>query len=61
MNPPRVSAFALRAGLGAAGIAVGVAGMAMDRRWLVWMAVVLLTAAVVARLVERRGRRRAEP
>ncbi|HUK20216.1 MAG TPA: hypothetical protein VLV45_01525 [Gemmatimonadales bacterium] len=34
----------------------GLAGMLLERQWLVWMAVLLLAAAVVLRLVERRVR-----
>ena len=34
----------------------GLAGMLLERRWLVWIAVLLLAAAVVLRLVERRMR-----
>jgi hypothetical protein len=44
----------LRAGLGAAGVALGVAGMAMELRELVWGAVALLVPALLLRFAERR-------
>lgn len=43
-----------RAGLGAAGLALGLAGIALEWRPLVWAAVVVLGVAVVMRLAEWR-------
>lgn len=45
-----------KAWLGAAGLAAGIAGMALGWRWLVWSGLVLLAAAFMIRLVERRSR-----
>ena len=45
--------FALKAWLGGAGLAVGLAGLAVGWRWLVWTAVALLGAAFALRFVER--------
>lgn len=50
--------FWLKAGTGAVGLAVGLAGMAMARRWLVWIAVGLLGVAFVLRFAEPRSRAR---
>ena len=48
--------FASKAWLGGAGLVVGLFGMALGRRWLVWVAVVLLAAAFTLRFAERRAR-----
>jgi hypothetical protein len=45
--------FALKAWLGGAGLALGLAGLATERRWLVWCAVGFLASAVLLRLAER--------
>ena len=45
-----------KAWLGAAGLAAGVAGMALGWRWLVWTGLALLGAAFTVRFVERRNR-----
>jgi membrane protein implicated in regulation of membrane protease activity len=45
--------FAVKAWLTGAALAVGVAGMATERRWLVWIAVALLAAAFLLRFTER--------
>lgn len=45
--------FTVKAWLAGAGLAVGLAGMAMARRWLVWVAVALLAAAFLVRFAER--------
>ncbi|HEX4573571.1 MAG TPA: hypothetical protein VH158_00470 [Gemmatimonadales bacterium] len=45
--------FALKAWLGAVGLALGLVGMATERRWLVWCAVVCLASAFLLRLAER--------
>ncbi|HTD69044.1 MAG TPA: hypothetical protein VK647_01215 [Gemmatimonadales bacterium] len=45
--------FTLKAWLGGAGLAVGLAGMAVGWRWLVWTAVSLLGAAFALRFAER--------
>ena len=52
-------AFLSKAWLGGAGLAIGLVGMATERRTLVWIAVGLLGAAFAVRLIERR--RRAAP
>jgi hypothetical protein len=46
--------FVLKAWLGGAGAAVGLAGMATDHRWLVEIAVGLLAVAFLLRFGERR-------
>ncbi|HVH09528.1 MAG TPA: hypothetical protein VM736_07005 [Gemmatimonadales bacterium] len=48
--------FVLKAALMGVGGAVGVVGMALERRWAVWLAVALLGGAFVVRFAER-GRR----
>jgi len=45
--------FTLKAWLGGAGLALGLAGMAGGWRWLVWTAVALLGAAFALRFAER--------
>ena len=45
--------FVHKAWLGGAGLLAGLAGMASERRWLVWVAIGLLSAAVVLRVAER--------
>lgn len=52
-----ISAAHLRLGLGVAGILAGLAAVAMDSRAVAWVAVVLLGAAVVIRLVAARRAR----
>jgi hypothetical protein len=47
--------FTLKAWLGAVGLGVGLVGIAIDRRWLVWMAVGLLSVAFLLRFGERRS------
>ena len=42
-----------KAWLGGVGLVVGVAGMAWERRWLVWAAIALLAVAFLLRLAER--------
>ena len=44
----------LRAGLGAAALVLGLAGMALDIRELVWGAVALLAPAFLLRFADRR-------
>jgi hypothetical protein len=44
----------VKTGLGLTGLILGLAGMAAQRRGLVYAAVVLLGAAVILRLVERK-------
>ena len=46
--------FVLKAWLSGSGLAVGLIGMATERRWLVWSAVGLLAPAFLLRFVERR-------
>jgi hypothetical protein len=45
--------FIHKAWLSGIGLALGLAGMATARRWLVWVAVGCLAAAFVLRMVER--------
>ena len=47
--------FLLKAWLGGAGLAVGLAGMVLERRWLVAIAIGLLAAAFLLRFGERQG------
>ena len=48
--------FVLKAWVGGAGFAIGVAGMVTERRWLVAMAVGFLAVAFLIRFAERPGR-----
>lgn len=45
--------FVIKAWLAGAALAVGLAGMATERRWLVWIAVALLGLAFLLRFAER--------
>jgi len=45
--------FTLKAWLGGTGLALGLAGMAVGWRWLVWLAVSLLSGAFLLRFGER--------
>jgi len=47
--------FQVKAALGGAGLVLGVAGMALPYRPLVWAAVVLLGLAFLTRFAERRA------
>ena len=47
--------FSYKAWLGGAGLVVGLVGMALDQRWLVWVAVALLGVAFTLRFAERRS------
>ncbi len=47
--------FVLKAALAGAGLVVGLAGMALALRWLVWIALGLLAGAFVLRFAERRN------
>lgn len=51
-----MSWFDAKAILAGVGLALGVAGMALDARALVWAAIGVLGAAFVVRLIERRMR-----
>jgi membrane protein implicated in regulation of membrane protease activity len=51
--------FRLKAALGGVGLVLGLAGMVLNVRPLVWSALVLLALAFLARLPERRERDRA--
>lgn len=42
----------LKAWLGGIGLAVGLAGMILERRWLVWVAVGFLAAAFLTRFLD---------
>jgi hypothetical protein len=45
--------FVLKAAVAGAGLVVGVAGMALALRWLVWIALGLVGGAFVLRFAER--------
>lgn len=45
----------VKASVAAVGLAVGIGGMALERRWLVWVGVALLGVVFALRLVERRA------
>jgi hypothetical protein len=45
--------FVHKAWLGGAGLVAGLAGIASERRWLVWIAIGLLGTAVLLRIAER--------
>ena len=45
--------FVLKAWCGGLGLAAGLAGMALERRWLVWLAVGFLTVAFLLRFAAR--------
>jgi len=45
--------FQLKAWLGGVGLGVGLVGIAIDVRWLVWVAVGLLSGAFLLRFAER--------
>jgi len=45
--------FRLKAWLGGVGVGAGLVGIAIERRWLVWMAVGLLSGAFLLRFGER--------
>jgi membrane protein implicated in regulation of membrane protease activity len=48
-----VNVVTAKAWLGGAGLVVGLAGMALDVRWLIWVAVALLLTAFLLRFVKR--------
>jgi hypothetical protein len=48
-----VSVVAAKAWLGGVGLVVGLVGMALDIRWLIWVAVGCLGAAFLLRFVKR--------
>jgi membrane protein implicated in regulation of membrane protease activity len=50
----RPSVFALKAGFSVAGLAVGLVGMALEARWLVWAAVGLVGVAFLLRFAGRK-------
>jgi hypothetical protein len=50
--------FAWKAALGGAGFTVGIVGMALDQRSVIWAGVALLAGALVVRLWEARELRR---
>ncbi len=47
--------FALKAWLGGAGLTVGLVGMAIAQRWLVWVAVALMGVAFLLRFAEKKS------
>jgi membrane protein implicated in regulation of membrane protease activity len=47
--------FVAKAWLAGAGLVSGLAGMAWERRWLVWIAVALLSVAFLLRFVDRKS------
>ncbi|HEX9703847.1 MAG TPA: hypothetical protein VGA20_01190 [Gemmatimonadales bacterium] len=46
--------FLAKAWLAGAGLALGLMGIVVETRWLVWLAIILLVAAVLLRFGERR-------
>jgi hypothetical protein len=48
------SAFAIKAGFGAIGLGTGIVGMALELRWLVWIAVGLLLVAFLLRFADKK-------
>ena len=54
-DPDRV--FVIKAWLGGAGLTVGLVGMAIAQRWLVWVALGLMCVAFLLRFVEKRAPR----
>jgi hypothetical protein len=49
MMSRRLTPFALKAWLGGLGLVMGLAGMVLERRWLVWVAVGWLSIAFLLR------------
>jgi len=47
--------FAIKAWLGGAGLTVGLVGMAIAQRWLVWVAVALMGVAFLLRFAEKKS------
>ena len=47
--------FAIKAWLGSAGLTVGLVGMAIAQRWLVWVAVALMGVAFLLRFAEKKS------
>ena len=47
--------FAVKAWLGGVGLGVGLVGIAIEGRWLVWIAVGLLSGAFLVRFAERKA------
>jgi len=47
--------FAIKAWLGGAGLMVGLVGMAIAQRWLVWVAVALMGVAFLLRFAEKKS------
>ncbi len=52
-----VPVFRLKAACAAVGLATGIAGIALDRRALIWCAVSLLAVAFLLRFVDKRRSR----
>jgi len=50
LHPYRL--FAVKAWLGGIGLVVGLMGIAIERRWLVWIAVAVLSGAFLVRFAE---------
>lgn len=48
------SALVLKASFGAIGLGAGIVGMALELRWLVWIAVGLLLVAFLLRFAEKK-------
>jgi thiosulfate reductase cytochrome b subunit len=49
------SVFAIKAWLGGLGLGTGIVGMALEARWLVWLAIGLLLGAFLLRLAEKKA------
>lgn len=51
---PSIGGFELKAWAAAIGFTVGLAGIALERRWLVWIGVGVLGVAFLLRFLDRR-------
>jgi hypothetical protein len=48
-----MKAFTAKAALGGVGFVVGLAGMALELRWLIWVGMAFLVAAFLLRFIKR--------
>jgi hypothetical protein len=49
------SLFVLKSFFGGIGLGTGIVGMALERRWIVWVAVALLLVAFLLRFAEKKS------
>lgn len=47
--------FVVKAWLGGVGLALGLAGVALDRGWVIWIGIALLATAFLLRFGDRAG------